>query len=177
MSLPLPSEGIPSLGFLLQRGQNMTARELAIVLVVHFEKRLFEFAMACIMLGEALFLYVHPESIPASSFRYALDVISASSFFYLFFFAGFARIIAIGLNGHWMPWGAILRMAGAFVGAFVWAQWCAALLVFNEKCGLPPSPGVVPYGVLAFFEVVSMYRAYLGATKKNVREQCDNRCT
>jgi hypothetical protein len=154
---------------------NYTARELAVILIIHLEKRLFEFAMTCIMLGEGVFLYFNPLSLRESSFRYALDTISAETFIILFFFFGIARIIAIMLNGHWMPWGAMLRMGGAFIGAMIWAQWCAALLVLNSKTGLPPSPGVVTYCVLALFEVVSMYRAYLGATKENARAQRNNR--
>jgi hypothetical protein len=156
--------------------QKYSLRELTIILVIHLEKRLFEFAMTCIMLGEGIFLYFNAASIRESAFRYTLDMLSEATFMYLFFLFGLARLIAIILNGHWMPWGAIFRMGGAFIGALIWAQWCAALLVLKSKTGLPPSPGVVTYCVLALFEVVSMYRAYLGATKENAREKRNNRC-
>lgn len=132
-------------------------------IVVHFEKRLFEFCMATIALCEAVLLFLSPQSIAASSFRYMLEAMSANTIFLTFLAIGVARLIALGLNGHWMPWGALVRCLGALAGAVMWAQWVAALLVLNIKLGLPISPGVPVYAVLAIFEIVSMYRAGIGA--------------
>ncbi len=138
------------------------------LLLRHFEKRLFELAMAVIMLAESALLFSSPQSISESAFLYALEMISTETFFWIFFLFGMARLIAITLNGHWMPWGAVLRCLGAFFGALMWAQWCAALFILNARSGMPISPDVPVYAVLACFEIISMYRAILGAMKKNV---------
>jgi hypothetical protein len=109
------------------------------LIIRHFERRLFELAMAVIMIGVGLLLL--------------------SAFFLV---AGIARIIALALNGNWMPWGAYVRAAGAAMGAFVWSQWGAAEFQLH-LAGLPISRDVIVYGGLAFFEVISFALALRGA--------------
>ncbi len=135
----------------------------AAVILKHFEQRLFESAMTLIMLSEWALIYLSPRSIEESAFRYMLHTVSATTICWTFFTIGLLRFVALVLNGHWMPWGAIARMVGALIGALTWAQWCAALFILYDAKGLAISPGVPVYGILALFEIVSLYRALDGA--------------
>jgi len=132
------------------------------VIIRHFERRLFELAMAVIMIGVGLLLFISPRSIEASSMRYLLDVMSVATYSTLLFLFGLLRIIALALNGHWMPGGAYCRAGGAAIGAIMWSQWGAALFQLHLH-GTPVSPGVIVYGGLTFFEVISFARALRGA--------------
>lgn len=135
------------------------------LLMRHFEKRLFELAMTVAMMGEGLLLMLSPRSIEASSFRYLIDVVPIWLCIILFAWLGGARIIALALNGHWMPHGAYVRAVGAVAGAFMWAQMGASLLVNNMAKGDPVSPGIPIYATLTLFEVVSVYFALVGARR------------
>lgn len=129
----------------------------------HFEKRLFELAMTVAMIGEGILLMVSPRSIDASSFHYLTGVVPLWLCITIFMGLGGARIVALVLNGHWMPHGAYVRAVGAVAGAVMWAQMCAALATWNVTYDVPLSPGVPIYSTLALFEIVSMYFALIGA--------------
>jgi len=131
-------------------------------IVRHFEKRLYEMSMAVIMIGVGALLFLSPRSLEASSMKYLLDVMSVWTCSTIFAVFGLARLIALGLNGHWMPRGAYVRALGAAVGAVVWGQWAAALFELHLRTGIPISPGVPVYAVLAFFEAISYFRALNG---------------
>ena len=132
------------------------------MIVRHFERRQFELAMAIIMSGVGMLLFLSPASLEASSMKYLLQVMRVETCATVFFLAGIARIVALALNGHWMPNGAYVRAGGAAVGAIMWSQWGAALLQLHFT-GHPISPGVIVYSGLAFFEVISFSRALRGA--------------
>lgn len=128
-------------------------------LVEHFENRLFELATTIMMLGVGAFLMIWPNSIESGSFRYLLTIVSAQTIIVIYTIIGVARIAALIANGHWAFVGPIIRACGAFVGAVVWAQMAAALCLYSSERGSPPSIGIWVYAVLAFFELISMYRA------------------
>jgi len=128
-------------------------------LIRHFESRLFELATTIMMLGIGLFVVLWPRSIEAGAFRYLLTVVSAETIVGVYVTIGVARIAALIANGHWKFYGPVIRAAGALVGAVVWAQMAAALVLLFEVNGTPPSVGIPVYSVLAFFELISMYRA------------------
>jgi hypothetical protein len=132
------------------------------MIIRHFERRQFELAMAVIMSGVGLLLFFSPGSLAVSSMKYLLDVISVATCSALFFTAGIARIVALALNGNWVPGGAYVRACGAAIGAVMWSQWGAALYQLHLT-GKPISPGVIVYGGLAFFEVISFSRSLRGA--------------
>ena len=132
------------------------------MIIRHFERRQFELAMAVIMIGVGLLLFFSPRSLEASSMKYLLEVMSVSTCSTVFFMAGIARIVALALNGNWMPGGAYVRACGAAVGAVMWSQWGAALYQLHLT-GAPISPGVIVYSGLAFFEVISFSRSLRGA--------------
>lgn len=132
------------------------------LIVRHFEKRLFELAMTVIMLGEALLLILSPASLAASSFHFMLETMSLTTCILLFSTLGVARIVALALNGHWLPYGAYVRAVGAVFGALMWGQMAAALLEWGAHTMKPVSPGIPVYITLALFEIISMYRALIG---------------
>jgi hypothetical protein len=128
----------------------------------HFEKRLYELSMSIIMISVGTLLFLSPASLAASSMKYLLDVMSVGTCASVFGFFGIARIVALAVNGHWMPGGAYVRACGAAIGALIWAQWAAALFQLHLKTGSPISPGVPVYVILAFFEAISYFRALNG---------------
>lgn len=141
------------------------------MVVTHFQKRKFELAMTLIMLGEALLLFFSPGSIEASAFRFITDTLSSQAILVIFTVLGVSRIIALALNGNWMPWGAYVRAFGAFCGALMWAQMDAALFTLPTNTGSPLSPGIPVYTVLAMFELISMYEALLGIVERNGKDR------
>lgn len=139
------------------------------LVIRHFEKRLFELAMTVAMIGEGLLLLLSPRSIEASSMKYLLDAVPLWLCIILFMWLGGARIVALALNGHWMPYGAYVRAIGAATGAVMWAQMGASLLTNNMAKDDPVSPGIPIYVALALFELVSMYYALVGAKFRGSR--------
>lgn len=138
-------------------------------IVKHFEKRFYELAMAVVMISVGTLLFFSPRSLETSSMKYLLDVMSVWTCAAIFGVFGFARIVALALNGHWMPGGAYVRSGGAAVGALIWAQWAAALFELHLKTGSPISPGVPVYAILAFFEAISYFRALNGVVGNHER--------
>lgn len=138
-------------------------------IVRHFEKRLYEMSMAIIMIGVGTLLFFSPHSLEASSMKYLLEVMSVWTCSTVFNVFGVARIVALALNGHWMPGGAYVRAGGAAVGALIWGQWAAALFELHLKTGSPISPGVPVYAILAFFEAISYFRALNGVVGNHER--------
>lgn len=128
----------------------------------HFEQRLLETAMALAFFGAGVLLIFSPGSVESGEFRFMLQVMSVQTITIVYLMIGISRIIALGLNGHWMPYGAYTRAAGAAIGALMLAQMDAALVTYSTHGNTLPF-GTPLFGVLALFETISMYRALLGA--------------
>jgi hypothetical protein len=129
------------------------------VMVRHFENRLFELSMTVAMLGIALWIMIFPGSIEAGSFKYLLRVVSPAAVLSMYAILGLARFAALIANGSWQFYGPLVRALGALLAAFAWAQMSGALFLWSSVTGKPPSIGIPVYGTLAFFELISMYRA------------------
>lgn len=134
------------------------------LVVRHFENRLFELAMALIFFGSSALLMFSPDSARAGGLMYLSATFNVWTLAVIFFIVGSGRIIALGLNGYWMPYGAYVRAVGCGVGAIMWLQVDAALITFGTREAVLPF-STVTYGVLAVFEAISMYRALLGAKR------------
>lgn len=132
------------------------------LIVRHFERRLFELAASIIMVAEGTLLFLSPSSLDAGAFRFLTDWLRPESCVLLFLLAGSARLLALALNGHWMPHGGWIRAFGAGVGAVMWTQLGLALWLFSKRMGVPLSLGVPMLMVLALFEIVSIYRSLHG---------------
>lgn len=141
-------------------------------LLAHFGRRLLETAMAVSMIGVGATFHFSPDSLSTSSMHYLLAVMPSGWWAAVAIIAGVARIVALMLNGHWMPQGAYTRAIGAAVGSIFWAQWAGSLLQLHLD-GRPLSPGVIPYAVLAAFESVSFFVALSGAKHARSREMGD----
>ena len=134
------------------------------MIVKHFENRLFELAMATIFLVQSVFLLLSPGSMEAGGMRYLTQLLSLPTAILMFFIIGSGRIIALALNGHWQPYGAYVRAGGAALGVVMWFQVSAALFVYATAGNAIPFSAPV-YGVLGFFELLSMFRALAGARR------------
>jgi hypothetical protein len=128
----------------------------------HFAERLLELALAIAFFAEGVLLIFSPDSILDGSLRFMLDVMSVGTIAGVFILIGASRIIALVLNGNWMPYGAYTRAVGAAVGALMLAQMDAALITFSLHGNALPF-GTPLFAIFALFEAVSMYRALLGA--------------
>lgn len=133
------------------------------LLLRHFERRLFELAMTVAMIGEGVLLSLSPRSIESSAFQFIIQMVPLWLCIVIFVGLGGARILALSLNGHWMPFGAYVRAVGAVAGAFMWGQMCASLWTYNIVRDTEISPGIPIYATLTLFEIVSMYFALVGA--------------
>jgi hypothetical protein len=132
-------------------------------LFAHFaSNRLPELLMAIGFFGEGVLLVFSPSSIENGAFRFLLQIMSVQTVTIFYFMIGVSRIIALVLNGHWMPWGAYTRAVGAAFGAVMLAQMDAALVTYSTHGNTLPF-GTPFFGVFALVETVSMYRALLGA--------------
>lgn len=131
--------------------------------IKHFERRLLETAMATGQIAIGILLLLSPESVGTSGMRYLVNYIDPALVTMTFLLVGFARMVALILNGHWMPGGAYTRAVGAAAGALLWTIWATSFFQIKIVEGVPLAPLVALLGVLALFEVVSMYRALLGA--------------
>jgi hypothetical protein len=129
----------------------------------HFEKRRLDLAMSVAMLGESTLLMFSPASVSAGAFGFMPHRPDIFIMFFLIF--GALRIVALGLNGHWMPYGSYARAIGAGVGAFLWAVMAAALWVYGRVEGHELPPGFPVFATLSLFEVVSIYSALIGARR------------
>lgn len=143
------------------------------LVIRHFENRMFEVAMAVIFFGSSVQLFLSPGSAQAGGLLYLSATFNPWTLTIIFFIVGVSRIVALALNGHWMPQGAYVRAAGCAMGAVMWLQVDAALIMFGEREGVLPF-STVTYGVLAVVEAISMYRALLGA-KRNGRRSSTER--
>lgn len=143
------------------------------LVIRHFENRMFEVAMAAIFFGSSVQLFFSPGSAQAGGLIYLSATFNSWTLTIIFFIVGVSRIVALALNGHWMPQGAYVRAAGCAVGAVMWLQVDAALITFGSRDGTLPF-STVTYGVLAVVEAISMYRALLGA-KRNGRRTSGER--
>ena len=143
------------------------------LVVKHFERRISELAMAVAQFGEGILLLFSPRSLQSSSFHLLLTFFSIGTCVVIFLGLGIARIIALALNGHWMPNGAYVRALGCVLGALMWTQMAVALAYYNWIIGAPLSPGIPIYVTLALLEVVSIYRAIHGLQRWRVHGKTD----
>lgn len=140
----------------------------------HFEKRLSELVGAVASLSVGLLLLFSPLSLENSAYRY-VDYYGVGSHAaeLAFLSIGIARIVALALNGHWMPGGGYTRAVFAGVGAAMWAQLAAGLWWY----GMEPNhfldlsfPILV---TLALADVVSVYRALTGLRRWKAHGKAD----
>lgn len=127
-------------------------------IVVHFENRLSELSMAMVMLAIAGWISVFPSVIADGAFRYLNNFMGRESLMLFFFMFGIARLAALVANGHWQYWGPIIRSACALAAAVLFGQMTLALINLSAE-GIDPPISTGVYGVLALFELISMYRA------------------
>jgi len=76
------------------------------------------------------------------------------------------RFAALIANGAWPKYGPYLRVAGAFVGALIFANMAADLYQGNLLNGQAPSIGIPVFIIFALFELLSIYRALATAGKR-----------
>lgn len=142
----------------------MTQRQLH-YLIQHFDHRLLELQSACMMIGLGIHIFIWPDAIGASAFRFMLQLMSPVTMMVLFMVGGLLRLVALIANGNWPRHGYKLRVAGAIFGAVLWSQMCLALFLLIPKVGTPPSPGITVYGFLTLFELIAIALVLV----KNVR--------
>lgn len=137
--------------------------------------RQLELVMALAFLGESVLLMFSPGSIRAGAFQLMLQIMDAGTIRDFYFLLGTMRIVALGLNGHWMPYGAYVRAVCAAFGAIMLAQMATALVLYSTQGGNILPFGIPFFAIPALCEVLSMYRALLGARSHGIRLEVDDR--
>ncbi|MGY2048932.1 hypothetical protein [Methylobacterium sp. JK268] len=136
--------------------------------------RLFEWAMAVMMLSIALTLALPGDTMERASLKPIADLgLGESSMATFFGIAGVLRIIALYFNGYLnnglvRPNGANIRAICAGFGALIMGQLTLALVVdaFSSEA---PSFVIPVFGTLAVFEAVSCYVARVDAVDRRTR--------
>ncbi|MFE1601650.1 hypothetical protein [Methylobacterium sp. ID0610] len=136
--------------------------------------RLFEWAMAVMMLLIALTLALPGDTMERASLKPIADLgFSEGSMAFFFGTVGVLRATALYLNGHInngmiRPNGANVRAVCAGFGALVMAQLTLALVVDAFRSEAPSF--VIPvFGTLTLFEAISCYVARLDAVDRQSR--------
>lgn len=136
------------------------------MLAQHFEKRFSELVGAVASLGMGLLLLLSPFSLEHSAYWYIVNYgVGSAACVIAFLLIGIARIIALALNGHWMPGGGYTRAVFAGVGAAMWAQLSGALWFDGMRPEHFLSPSFPILVTLTLAEVVSFYRALVGVRR------------
>lgn len=129
----------------------------------YMRDRLFEWVMTFGMLGIAFEIFWWPDTIGASAFKYILQAIKVDHIGYLLTIFGIIRLTTLVANGSWPSWGPRLRLICSGAAAFVWAQFCMALILLYPLVTKIPSPGIPIYFALTIGELISAYRATIDA--------------
>ena len=130
------------------------------------EGRVFEWVMTLSMIMMAVEIFIWPESIEKSAFRYVLDVGSSKEVGIACLFIGWTRFSALMLNGQkiWnVKAGPYIRSVCSVVSSLVWFQFVFALIQLSVVQDFP-SLGIP---VWATATIAELYIAY--QTVKNAR--------
>lgn len=129
----------------------------------HNADRSIEWFSSLAMLNWALILTLPGDTMSGSSFsefrHYGLDEIRLAVVLGI---VGAVRVVVLWVNGRW-PRGPSLRIAGCVIGALIWSQvaWLIALGTIVGQGVVSTGTGV--YAMLAFAEVLSIYKAAFDA--------------
>jgi hypothetical protein len=124
----------------------------------YIENRLFEWGMVFAMLLLALEIFLWPDTMSESAFKYLSATVSPGNLGLFFLVVGVARGIALIINGRSHLYGPRVRAIGALGGAIIWAEMVWALLMLLTETNVP-SPGIPIYLSLTVCEMISSYRA------------------
>ncbi|ACL58790.1 hypothetical protein [Methylobacterium nodulans] len=136
--------------------------------------RLFEWAMAVMMLLIALTLALPGDTLERASLKPIADLgFGEGSMAFFFGAVGVLRITALYLNGHInnglvRPNGANVRAICAGFGALIMGQLTLALVV-EAITAAAPSFVIPVFGTLTLFEALSCYVARLDAVDRKSR--------
>lgn len=127
---------------------------------LHLNDRAMEWFSAGVMLSWATTLAYPGDTLASPSFS-AFHRFGLTETFWVWAFAccGAGRMVALAINGAMQPTTPIIRMIGAMVGAWSWAQ---VSMLITEGTFLQtgtPSTGSGVYALLALAEAISVYRA------------------
>lgn len=126
----------------------------------YLDGRLFEWVMAISMVMLAVEIFVWPDTLRASAFQWALQLMSADFVGVVMFCAGWFRILALIANGSSLVIGPRVRAVAAIVGAVMWVQFGTALVKLSVEQDFP-SPGIPFWYMFTIAELRIAYRAVL----------------
>jgi hypothetical protein len=120
--------------------------------------RLFEWAMAVIMIWLGVKLLLHPSLLAHSTFRLLLVLVSTFGMIALLLFVGLARVVVLAIDGHYLrTWTPQLRALLSVTAAMIWGQMGIALELITHFNGVPTMGSPVYFGLM-LAELFSTYR-------------------
>lgn len=126
----------------------------------YVDGRCFEWVMSVSMVLLAIECFIWPETLNASAFQWAVQVMNTGFVAAVLFFAGWFRCLALVANGSSMVIGPRVRAIGALVGAVIWVQFGTALVKLSIEQSFP-SPGIPFWYMFTIAELRIAYRAVL----------------
>ena len=126
----------------------------------YFDGRLFEWVMSSSMVLLAAEIFIWPETLKASAFQWATQVMSSDFVGIVMFAAGWFRCLALIANGNSYVIGPRVRAIGAIIGAVMWVQFGTALVKLSVEQHFP-SPGIPFWYMFTVAELRIAYRAVL----------------
>ncbi len=126
----------------------------------YIDGRLFEWVMSISMVFLSVEIFVWPDTLKASAFRWVLQVMSEDFIGVVLLGAGVFRCAALVANGSSMVIGPRVRAIGALCGAVIWVQFGMALIKLSIDQHFA-SPGIPFWFMFTLAELRVVYRAVL----------------
>jgi hypothetical protein len=116
--------------------------------------------MSISMVLLAIEIFVWPETLKASAFQWAVQLINPEFVGAVLLIAGWFRCLALIANGSSIAIGPRVRAIGAIVGAVIWVQFGTALVKLSIEQQFA-SPGIPFWYMFTLAELRIAYRAVL----------------
>jgi hypothetical protein len=119
-----------------------------------FPIRVMEWLLACIMLSLGVtFWNLRPMDWQQTLYSGLANIADPHTWAYFAFGIGVIRLAALTINGAWRP-SPHFRLAGAFLGCFLWLQICYGMFSLEYR-----ALGVAVYPWLLFADIYNVFRA------------------
>jgi hypothetical protein len=126
---------------------------------VYLNGKLFEWFAALNMFVVGAMILIWPQTLGASAFRYLVTVsVKPSVIGFVCFMVGYARLLALIVNGRSWIYGPRVRAWTALISAVIWLQFWISLAQYAFDIGAPLL-GLSNWGWLFVGELIVTYRA------------------
>lgn len=127
---------------------------------LYLNGKLFEWFAALNMTGVGLLILLWPATLNVSAFRFLVSHVTQPAVIGLgCFLIGYARLVALIINGRSWRYGPRVRAWCAAASAVIWLQFVYSLIQFAIVDTGVPSIGIMNWTWLFLGEIIVTYRA------------------